>query len=163
MSKNNIEKPSFSFSFSKILELKLLQYIEKNKKQEIMGGLIGDIIGKKQNQIVFEVKEFLPFPNLAENKQYYAKPPEIWFNILEAWRSFYFVRYKFIGFLHTHPEGSSKMSNEDNEFAQFLQEKYGTILFVIIGENKNFRSYVFNKEGFKIINGKLQKYRIMSK
>lgn len=105
---------------------------------------------------------FLPFPNLAENKQFYAEPPSIWFDILEEWRLFYSNTLKFIGFLHTHPEGSSKLSEQDNNFAMFLQKKYGTIIFIIISENRTLRSYVFNNSGFRLING-FSNYKVILK
>ncbi len=161
--KDFVENPTFSFNLNRVLEQKLQIYIEGRKKQEISGGLLGDIKGKKQNQLTFEIKEFLPFPNLAEDKTLYAKPPEIWFNIFEEWRLFNYKNYKFIGFLHTHLEGSSKISKYDQEFADYLREKYGTLIFVIISENKNFRCYLFNDRDSRLVYGKLNLYHLIEK
>lgn len=158
--KKIIEKPSFLFIFNDKLELKLKGYINFRKNQEISGGLVGDIVGGKKNQIIFEIKKFLPFPNLAENKKTSAIPPKIWFEILEEWRLFYTKESKFIGFLHTHPKSSSKISQQDIIFANMLREKYGTILFIIVSENKAIRSYMFNSKGRTIINGRSKYFSI---
>ena len=161
--KGNIETPTFSFIFNEKLELNLKTYIRLRKSQEISGGLLGDIKGGKKNQIIFDIKEFLPFPNLAENTRKFVIPPKSWFDVLKEWRLFYFKDYKFIGFLHTHPESSSKISGRDLEFAYNLREKYGSIIFIIIGENKTLRCYLFNSDRFSLISGHLKFYRLLEK
>ncbi len=161
--KKNISKTIFFFAFNSKLELNLKRYINLRKNQEISGSLIGDIKGGKKNQIIFDIKHFLPFPNLAENTRNFAIPPKIWFEILEEWRTFYFKNYKFIGFLHTHPFSSSKLSNQDKLFANILREKYGSLVFIIIGENKFLRCYLFNDENISQISGELKYYRLIER
>jgi len=162
-SKKNISKTIFSFAFNSKLELNLKRYINLRKNQEISGGIIGDIKGGKKNRIIFDIKHFLPFPNLAKNSRNFALPPNIWFEILEEWRTFYFKDYNFIGFLHTHPFSSSKLSNQDKNFANILRKKYGTILFIIIGENKFLRCYLFNDKGLSLISGELKFYKLIER
>jgi len=158
-----VAKPTFQFNLNSKLEVKIKQYIESKERQEISGGLIGEIKGGKSNQIIFDVKKFLPFPNLADKKRYYAEPPKIWYDILEEWRLFYFNELNFIGFLHTHPEGSSKISEQDKLFATTLRERYGTIIFIIISENRSLRCYLFNDYGFNLIKGKTDIYKLIVK
>ena len=162
-SKKNISKTIFFFAFNSKLELYLKRYINLRKNQEISGGLIGDIKGRKKNQIIFDIKQFFPFPNLAKNSRNFAMPPNFWFEIIEEWRTFYFKDYKFIGFLHTHPFSSSKLSNHDKNFANILREKYGTILFIIIGENKFLRCYLFKDKSISLISGELKFYKLIEK
>jgi len=160
--KKLVSQPSFSFVFNKNLELRLKDYINIRKNQEIAGGLIGDIKGGRKNNLIFDVKEFLPFPNLAEDPLHFASPPEYWFNILEEWRLFYHKKYKFLGFLHTHPESSPKLSNQDENFGKMLKEKYGSIILVIIGKNKYLRCYIFNENRIILISGDLHYYRLIN-
>lgn len=163
LNKKHIEKPSFSFILNEKVELNLKKYLVLRKNQEISGGLIGDIKGGKRNQIIFDIKEFLPFPNLAKDPRNIVIPPKIWFDILEEWRIFYSKNHKFIGFLHSHPHSSSKVSNQDKEFANILREKYGSIVFIIIGENKFLRCYLFNDKGVSLILGVLKYYKLIER
>jgi len=96
--KKVISKPFFSFILKEKLELKLKIYIDSRKNQEISGGLIGFIKGGKKNNIIFDIKQFLPFPNLAQDPQHFAMPPQSWFEILEEWRMFNHKQYRFLGF-----------------------------------------------------------------
>lgn len=159
--KKNLLKPTYSFIFNNNLELNLKDYINIKRNKEISGGLLGDIKGGKKNIIIFDIKEFLPFPNLASDIQNFAVPPNSWFEILEEWRLFNFKHLKFIGFLHTHPKSSSKLSSQDKEFAKNLQEKYGSIVFIIIGENKYLRCYLFNEYNISLIKGELRYYKLL--
>ncbi|MGV9203865.1 MAG: hypothetical protein ACOC44_07560 [Promethearchaeia archaeon] len=162
-SRHTVAQASFSFKFNEDLELSLKNYLEKNRRQEILGGLIGKIKGGTKNEIVFHIIHFLPFPNLAENPQFFAKPPELWFEILEEWRVFYHSSLQFVGFLHTHPISSSKISEPDIEFAQFLEQKYGSIVFFIVSQNSDLRCYMFDQEDYRLINGSLKYYKIIMK
>lgn len=159
--KKIISTPNFRFIFYNELELLLKSYIKRKIKEEISGGLIGDIAGGKQNEIIFQIKHFLPFPNLAKDKRHHAQPPEIWFEILEEWRLFYFADLKFIGFLHTHPEGTSKMSKQDVLYGKHLQKQYGSIIFMIVSENRALRSYLFNENLIKLIDGESDYFKIL--
>jgi len=159
--KKIVSQPLFSFSFNTYLESKLKKYIRRKKNQEITGGLIGDIKGGRKNNIIFDIKEFLPFPNLAKDTLHFAAPPEFWFKILEEWRLFYYKTYKFLGFLHTHPESSSKLSNQDERFGEMLKKKYGSIILVIIGKNKYLRCYIFNENRISLISGNLNYYKLL--
>jgi len=143
------------------LELKIKEYIDLRKKQEILGGLVGKIMGGYQNEIVFDILHFLPFPNLADDSHNFAKPPEIWFKILEEWRIFYFSKLQFIGFLHTHPISSSRISDQDQQLAQLLRKKYGTIIFIILSENRSLRCYLFNEDKYRLIDGASKYYKIL--
>ncbi len=89
--------------------------------------------------------------------------PKIWYDILEEWRLFYFSELNYIGFLHTHPEGLSKISEQDKVFATTLRERYGTIIFIIISENRSLRCYLFNDYGFNLIKGKTEIFRLIAK
>lgn len=161
--KKVISKPFFSFILKEKLELKLKNYINSRKNQEISGGLIGFIKGGKKNNIIFDIKQFLPFPNLAEDPQHFAMPPQSWFEILEEWRMFNHKQYRFIGFLHTHPESSSKLSDQDKKFGRILNIKYGSILFIIIGKNTYLRCYIFNNDKINLILGNLHYYTLLKK
>lgn len=154
---------SYSFRIDQRIEVKLRKFIHLKSKEEISGGLIGDLKGSGKNNLLFDIKEFMPFPNLAEDKSYFAEPPEIWFDIIEEWRLFYFNDYKFLGFIHTHTIGTSKMSEQDIEFANLLQEKYGSIIFIIISENLKLRCYLFNQKGYCLIQGNSKIYQILKK
>ncbi|HME53284.1 MAG TPA: hypothetical protein VKM55_13765 [Candidatus Lokiarchaeia archaeon] len=152
---------SFFFKIDRKIELYLKIYVDLNKNQEIAGGLIGDIKGVKGKGIVFDIKSFLPFPNLASDKRNFSDIPKLWFEILDEWRIFQHPKQKFIGFLHSHPLNSSKISTQDKEFANSLREKYGTIVFIIIGENKTLRCYLFKNEEPVLIGGKNNYYKCL--
>ena len=160
-SKNKSSVPFFSFKINEKLEKKIKEYISTKKEVEISGGLIGDIKGGKKNNIIFDVKDFLPFPNLAQDQQNFSKPPNFWFEILEEWRVFSYKSYKFLGFLHTHPQSTSKFSEQDEKFANSLKEKYGSVIFIIIGENKNLRCYLFKDNRVQLIPGITFKYKLI--
>lgn len=159
--KKYISRPIFSFILNEKLELKLKYYINSKKQQEISGGLIGDIIGGEKNNIIFDIKKFLPFPNLSEDPKNFAIPPQSWFEILDEWRLFYHYKYKFLGFLHTHPESSSVLSKQDEKFGTILRNKYGSIIFMIIGKNKYLRCYCFNNYSIELIQGYLKHYQLL--
>ncbi|MFX1570798.1 MAG: hypothetical protein ACFFCV_20865 [Promethearchaeota archaeon] len=161
--KKYISRPIFSFILSEKLELKLKEYINSKNQQEIAGGLIGDIKGGEKNNIIFDIKKFLPFPNLSQDPKNFAIPPQSWFEILDDWRFFYHNEYKFLGFLHTHPESSSKLSKQDEQFGILLKKKYGSIVFIIIGKNKYLRCYCFNDYSIELIEGSLKYYRLIQK
>ena len=161
--KKYISRPVFSFILSEKLELKLKNYFNSKKQQEIAGGLIGDIKGGEKNNILFDIKKFLPFPNLSQEPKNYAIPPQSWFEILDEWRFFYHKEYKFLGFLHTHPESSSKLSKQDEKFGTLLKNKYGSIIFIIIGKNKYLRCYCFNDYSTELIQGYLEYYQLLQK
>jgi len=161
--KTSVKRPLFSFILDENLELRLKTYITTRPKQEISGGLIGDIKGGNQNTIIYDLKEFLPFPNLSENPEDFATPPASWFEILEEWRWFYYPNSKFLGFLHTHPKSSSKLSSQDTQFANILKKKYGSIVFIIIGKNKYLSCYCFNEYSTELINGSLKYYQLIQR
>ena len=159
--KKYISRPVFSFILCEKLELKLKIYFNSKKQQEIAGGLIGDIKGGEKNNILYDIKKFLPFPNLSQEPKKYAIPPQSWFEILDEWRFFYHKEYKFLGFLHTHPESSSKLSKQDEKFGTLLKKKYGSIIFMIIGKNKYLRCYSFNDYSIGLIKGDLEYYQLI--
>lgn len=153
----------FSFNLHEKLELSLRTYVSLKKGHEISGGLIGHIRGGQENEIVFDIQKFLPFPNLAKDPKNFVIPPNMWFDILEEWRTFYFKEYRFIGFLHTHPKSSSKISKQDKEFAQQLNDKYGSIVFLIIGKNKYLRCYLFRNATPELVKGNLKYFQCIEK
>src|SRR5271157_647063 len=107
---------SYSFSFDKNSELRLKGYIQLRNDREVAGGLVGDIKGRSKGGLVFAIKSFLPFPNFAEDKRNFGEIPEAWFEILDEWRLFNNPKNKFIGFLHSHPDNSSRISTQDTTF-----------------------------------------------
>jgi len=162
MASNSIHSsPSYSFSLDNTNELHLKRYIETRKNQEILGGLIGDIKGKTKKGLEFAIKSFLPFPNMAQDKRNFGDLSSLWFEILEEWRLYNYPKLKFIGFLHSHPNNSSRLSVQDNSFAVSLRERYGTMLFIIIGENVTLRCYLFKNETPIIITGNCSYYKCL--
>jgi len=159
----NNSKSFFSFNLNEKLELNLKTYINSKKRQEISGGLIGHIRGGQENRIVFDIQHFLPFPNLARDPYNFVIPPNIWLDILEEWRTFYFNEYRFVGFLHTHPKSTSKISKQDRIFAKQLNQKYGSIVFIIIGKNKYLRCYLFRNSSPKLLQGNLKYFQCIEK
>ncbi len=129
----------------------------------IFVGLIRDIKGGEKNNILFDIKKFLPFTNLSQDPKNYAIPPHSWSEILDEWRFSYHKEYKFLGFLHTHPESSSKLSKQDEKFGSLLKNKYGSIIFMIIGKNKYLRCFCYNDYSTELIKGHLEDYQLIQK
>ena len=158
-----VPKPIFSFVLYKKLELKIKKYIHSKNNIEIIGGLIGQVKGKSKNEIVYDVKKFFPFPNMSKEEKKYGILPENWFIILDEWRFFNYPNYKFIGFLHTHPSSTSRLSKQDKQFGEYLKKKYGPLILIIVGKNQFLRCYLFNDFKTTTIEGKTHFYKILDK
>jgi len=154
-----LDKSKYFFSFYRDLEDLLFNYLSREKKREIFIGILGSISGKN-NKIHYKIKDLVPFPNLSDTPESIATPPDNWLSIIEERRILLNDNLKFLGFIHSHPEKSSKKSKLDDDFGLQLLRQFGPILMFIIGYKFTLRCYLIDEDKTKIIQGDLKKFKI---
>ncbi|OLS16541.1 MAG: hypothetical protein HeimC3_53830 [Candidatus Heimdallarchaeota archaeon LC_3] len=140
---------NYQLSFTKEFESHLINYLDRYPNLEVFLGLIGKIIGKKDNVIQFSVSDGLPFPNTSPEKKNEVVVTKDWLEIMKEY-SLFIKRSKnsslrLLGALHTHPGSIPSLSSIDKNFGFQLANELGNAIMIIVGKNKSLYTYFFSQ------------------